>query len=38
MFTIDKKMHNKLKNIDVILRGLNDKLNHHKDLKNVMKK
>ncbi|SCL97639.1 rhoptry neck protein 6, putative [Plasmodium chabaudi chabaudi] len=35
MFTIDKKMHNKLNNIDGILRGLNDKLRHHKDLKNL---
>ncbi|CAD2085426.1 rhoptry neck protein 6, putative [Plasmodium vinckei brucechwatti] len=35
MFTIDKKMHNKLNNIDGILHGLNDKLNHHKDLKNL---
>ncbi|SBT32139.1 rhoptry neck protein 6, putative (RON6) [Plasmodium ovale wallikeri] len=34
MFTLDKKMHRKLTSIDGILRGLNEKLNRHKDLKN----
>ncbi|ANQ06534.1 Uncharacterized protein PCOAH_00009360 [Plasmodium coatneyi] len=34
MFTLDKKMHKNLSNIDVIFHGLKDKLNRHRDLKN----
>ncbi|EUD66763.1 hypothetical protein C922_02748 [Plasmodium inui San Antonio 1] len=34
MYTLDKKMHKNLSNVDVILHGLKDKLNRHKDLKN----
>lgn len=35
MYTLDKKMHKNLANVDVILHGLKDKLSRHKELKNV---
>ncbi|GAW79460.1 rhoptry neck protein 6 [Plasmodium gonderi] len=34
MFTLDKKMHRNLSNIDELFHGLKDKLNRHKELKN----